>query len=124
MYNYSKSWSSLPSKASLYDALPDSLKAEVLVRARVETPEVQQERAETVKTKTVAELSQINSLAEFPLPKPIENLIHTDIKIDKIFDRPGFESLLFGAGQESKLPSLHEHTLPQSRTLGRDLGMC
>ena len=85
----SKSWSSLPSKASLYDALPDSLKSEVLVRARVETPEIQAERAETVKTKTVAELSQINSLAEFPLPKPIENLIHTDLKIEKLFERPG-----------------------------------
>ena len=85
----SKSWSSLPSKASHYDALPDSLKSEVLVRARVETPEIQAERAETVKTKTVAELSQINSLAEFPLPKPIENLIHTDLKIEKLFERPG-----------------------------------
>jgi hypothetical protein len=87
---FSKSWSSLPNKASLYEALPDSLKAEVLVRARVETPEIQAERAETVKTKTVAELSQINSISDFPLPKQIENLIHTDIKLDKLFERPGY----------------------------------
>ena len=82
-------------KENIYASLPRSLKSEVLVRARVETPEVQAERAETVKTKTVAELSQINSLSEFPLPKPIENLIHTEIKIDKIFEKPRFESLLF-----------------------------
>ena len=57
-------------------------------RARVETPEIQHERAETVKNKTVAELSQINSLSEFPLPKQIENLLHTDIKLNKLLEKP------------------------------------
>ena len=53
-------------------------KAEVLVRARVEDPEVQAERAEITKNKTVQELSQINSLADFPIPKTIETLINKE----------------------------------------------
>ena len=60
-------------------------KAEVLVRARVEDPEVQAERAEITKNKTVQELSQINSLADFPIPKTIETLINKEklLKLEK-----------------------------------------
>ena len=59
--------------------MPDSMKAEVLVRSRVEDPEKQMQRAELTKNKTVQELSQINSLAEFPIPKTIEALINKDM---------------------------------------------
>ena len=57
----------------LYDSLPSSFKSEVLVRARQEDPEVQQARAELVKQKSPNQLSQINNLDEFPLPKTVES---------------------------------------------------
>ncbi len=59
----------------MYNNLPASLKTEVLVRARQEDPEIRQARAETVKAKSVNELSQINSIDEFPLPKSIDQMI-------------------------------------------------
>ena len=59
----------------LYDNLPSSFKSEVLVRSRQEEPEVQQARAEVIKQKSVNELSKINSLNEFPLPKKVEQII-------------------------------------------------
>ena len=55
--------------------MPESMKCEVMVRSRVEDPEVQRERAEITKTRTVSQLSQINSLSEFPIPKRIENIL-------------------------------------------------
>ena len=60
---------------NIYATLPKSLKSEVLVRARVESPEVRQNRYELTQSKSVSELSQVRNLAEFPLPTPIENLI-------------------------------------------------
>merc|ERR1719510_1585049 len=48
---------------------------QLLVRARVEDPEVQKSRKETTEGKSVAELSQIHSMAEFPIPATIETLI-------------------------------------------------
>ena len=61
---------------NIYATLPKSLKSEVLVRARVENPEVRQNRYELTQSKSVSELAQVRNLAEFPLPTPIENLIH------------------------------------------------
>ena len=60
--------------STMYDKVPESLKTQLLVKAKVEDPEIQQQRAETVKTKTVAELSQVTSLTEFPVPDNIERL--------------------------------------------------
>ena len=42
--------------------MPESMKCEVMVRSRVEDPEVQRERAEITKTRTVSQLSQITFL--------------------------------------------------------------
>ena len=59
-----------------YEALPDSLKSEVLVRTKVEEdPEVLAERQELVKTKKPAELAEIHGLSDFPLPQRIETLV-------------------------------------------------
>jgi len=55
--------------------LPRSLKSEVLVRTRVENPEVLENRRNIVQSKSVSELAQVNTLADFPLPTPIEHLI-------------------------------------------------
>lgn len=59
-----------------YATLPKSLKAEVLVRAKVEDPIKQRDHAEIVKAKSVHELSQINSLGDFPMPERISRLVH------------------------------------------------
>ena len=51
------------------------MKSEVLVRAREEEPDVQKMRQELTRAKSPTELSQINSLADFPIPKQIEDLM-------------------------------------------------
>ena len=48
--------------------------AQCLVRSRVEDPLVQKERAELVKNRTVAQLSQITSLSDIPIPKGLQTL--------------------------------------------------
>ena len=55
----------------------DRMNAECLVRKRFEDPRVQASRAEMVKNKTVAELSQINSIFDLPIPSTIQNLKET-----------------------------------------------
>ena len=59
----------------MYEKVPESLKCQLLVKATYEDPELQKERAETVKTKSVNELSQVTALSEFPVPEAIERLI-------------------------------------------------
>ena len=68
---FSKSWASLPDGSEgFYNSLPRVFKEECLVRSKEEDPEKQKERAQNVKGKSVAELSAITSLSEFPVPKP------------------------------------------------------
>ncbi len=62
-------------KEKLYDTLPRSMKSDLLVKARVEEPDIQKARQELTRSKSPVELSQINSLAEFPIPKTVENLM-------------------------------------------------
>ena len=59
----------------MYDKVPESLKTQLLVKATVEDPEVQKERADLIKTKTVKELSQVTSFSDFPVPENIEKLV-------------------------------------------------
>ena len=63
--------------------MPESLKAQVLVKAQFEDPEIQIKNQEITKTKTVQELSQINSLAEFPIPKTLESLLEKKVTLEK-----------------------------------------
>ena len=58
-------------------AIYGTLRRELLVKTKIEDPDVQQERAETVKSKSVHELSQINSLNEIPLPASVEGWVRT-----------------------------------------------
>merc|ERR1712008_656087 len=69
-------------KEDIYQSLPASLKAEVLVRVRDEDPEVQMQRQESTRSKSPVELSQISSLSEFPIPKNIENMINKKKDVD------------------------------------------
>ena len=59
----------------IYATLPKSLKSELHVRSRVEDPEVQRQRKELTQSKSVSELAQVKSLADFPIPANIEKLI-------------------------------------------------
>ena len=55
--------------------VPESLKSQLLVKSKVEKPEVQKQRAELVSSKSVSELSQVTSLSEFPLPTTLERMV-------------------------------------------------
>ena len=48
---------------------------QLLVKAKVEEPEKVRERQELVRTKSPAELSQITSVADLPMPAPVENML-------------------------------------------------
>ncbi len=59
----------------MYSNLPRSLKAEVLVRTKVEDDEdVLKERQNLVTTMKPAQLAQFNSLADFPMPARLERV--------------------------------------------------
>lgn len=77
-----------PSKLTenIYATLPKSLKSEVLVRSRVEEPEKLKFRQEVVQSKSVSELSQMQTLADFPVPSPIEKIMQgkTTIPVPKM----------------------------------------
>ena len=61
---------------NIYATLPKSLtEKQLLVKARMEDPEIQKSRKETTENKSVAELSQIHSMSDFPIPTTIETLI-------------------------------------------------
>lgn len=66
---------------NIYATLPRSLKSEVLVRTRLENPDVLKSRQEVVQSKSVGELAQVNSFADFPLPTPIEKMIQGQSKL-------------------------------------------
>ena len=57
------------------DTLKKSMNAQCLVRSKVENPDVQVARQEMVKKKTVAELSQITSLSDFPIPSKLQAIM-------------------------------------------------
>lgn len=82
MVKRSHSMTSLPKKIHEAEVksteswtLTKTLNSQCLVRSKKEDPLVQAKRADVVKTKTVAELSQITSLAEIPIPSTLQNLL-------------------------------------------------
>ena len=56
-------------------SIKKSLNTQCLVRSKYEDPQVQAERAALLKNKTVAELSKIHSLNEFPLASTLQQLV-------------------------------------------------
>ena len=72
----SRSMSNIEGKSSSSSS-SNWMNAECVVRKRIEDPKVQAERAETVKNKTVAELSQIHSLSDLPIPSALQHLTDT-----------------------------------------------
>ncbi len=58
----------------LFATLPSSLKQECLVRTKEQDPDRLKEHQETVKTKSVAQLSSVTGFSDIPVPAPIERL--------------------------------------------------
>ena len=56
-------------------SLPESMTKQLLVKAKMEDPEVQKQRQEIVNTKSVAELGEIHGLSDFPVPATLERLM-------------------------------------------------
>ena len=56
-------------------SMPDTMKRELLCKAKIEDPEVQKQRQEIVNTHTVAELGEIHGFSDFPVPATIERLM-------------------------------------------------
>ena len=78
----SKSLTNLPEDATTVEDntnegfnLKKSLNAQCLVRSRVEDPQIQAARAEVVKNKSVAQLSQVTSLSDIPIPTSIQTMV-------------------------------------------------
>ena len=60
---------------NIYSTLPRSMKKEVLVTSKVQLPsDLTQARKDLVSGKSVGELSQVNTLADLPIPTPIQNM--------------------------------------------------
>ena len=51
------------------------MKSELLVRSKIENPDIQKQRAECCKAKSVGELSQIHSIDDIPLPTTLEHFV-------------------------------------------------
>merc|ERR1719336_3477282 len=66
---------------SLYGSLPQSLKQDLLVKSRVEDPEVLVERRAIMASKSVSELSQITSISDFPVPKTLSRAFHKSMEM-------------------------------------------
>ena len=60
---------------NMYGTMPKSLTQEVMVRTRIEDPEVLRERRNLTQSKSVSELSRISGLSDFPVPATLERLI-------------------------------------------------
>ena len=56
-------------------SVPESMTKQLLVKAKMEDPEVQKQRQEIVNTKTVAELGEIRGLSDFPVPATLERIM-------------------------------------------------
>ena len=83
MYNCirMKSQSTTSLSQSLYGSLPRSLKQDLIVKSRVEDPDVLAERRAVVASKSVSELSQITSISDFPVPKTLSRAFHKSMEM-------------------------------------------
>jgi len=68
--------------ASIYESLPSSLRNEVIVRSRAISDEESKQRQELIRSKSPVELSQMDSLKDFPVPKTIEKLFEKTDETD------------------------------------------
>ena len=77
------------------EALPAGLKMELMVKSKVEDPEVQKQRQEMVNNKSVAELGQIHGLSDIPIPTTIERLVNRAEKRKIDADSKRFQTISY-----------------------------
>ena len=73
--SYSRAETEVDAPKGFYASLPQALKSEVLVRNRVEDPEVLKERQALVASKSVSELSRVTGPSDIPIPSALSNLM-------------------------------------------------
>ena len=67
----------------IYDSIPASLKSELMVKTVEQNQELVAERQETIRTHTPAQLSEIHSLSDVPIPSFIQNLAASKKNLDE-----------------------------------------
>merc|ERR1719228_279226 len=65
----------------MYSTLPRSLKQDLLVKSRIEEPEILAERRAIVASKSVSELSQITSISDIPIPTTLSRVFHKSMEM-------------------------------------------
>jgi len=98
-------------KEDIYESIPSSLRSELVVRSReMEDPEELEHRKELIRTQTPAQLSEIHSMSEFPVPKFIGNLVNKSETTEKKTDEPEAEKVPFS------IEKIYETLTPASLT--------
>merc|ERR1711971_820289 len=99
-------------KEGIYDSIPASLKSELMVKTVEQNQELVAERQETIRTHTPAQLSEIHSLSDVPIPSFIQNLTASK----KNLDEPNIEKPKMDTEEKEKGPFKIYDTLPASLT--------
>jgi len=98
-----------------YATLPSSMKTSLLVGAKIEDQDLVSERSETVKAKSVHELSEIKSLNDIPIPSTLQRLAKRDyapVERKKLFKMQMKSASLQSLSIQGTLPrSLREKQL-------------
>merc|ERR1711970_857500 len=76
-----KSQSTQSLSQSMYSTLPRSLKQDLLVKSRIEEPDILAERRAIVASKSVSELSQITSISDIPIPTTLSRAFHKSMEM-------------------------------------------
>merc|ERR1711887_81797 len=76
-----KSQSTQSLSQSMYSTLPRSLKQDLLVKSRIEEPDILAERRAIVASKSVSELSQITSISDIPIPTTLSRVFHKSMEM-------------------------------------------
>merc|ERR1712172_40976 len=99
-------------KEGIYDSIPASLKSELMVKTVEQNQELVAERQETIRTHTPAQLSEIHSLSDVPIPSFIQNLAASK----KNLDETNIEKPKMDTEEKEKGPFKIYDTLPASLT--------
>merc|ERR1712233_268909 len=99
-------------KEGIYDTIPDSLRSELMVKTVEQNQDIVAERQETIRTHTPAQLSEIHSLSDVPIPSFIQNLTASK----KNLDEPITEKPKIDTEDKEKGPFKIYNTLPASLT--------
>ena len=95
-----------------YSTLPSSLKTNLLVGAKVEDQEKVYERAETIKAKSVSELSEIKTMSDIPIPSTLTRLAKRDYA--PVERKKMFKQQMKSQSTQSLQGSSNGGTLPRS----------